>query len=171
MVVDIITVDTTEADIITTMDTDTDLVTTITTGTDTITDSATEHGQDLTDITVIKVNITDIERIDRHSTTTGTIKIQEITNTIKIIINPTIRKRLITGTIPITEAQPTEKTITEAQQIDHLIIDHPPTDLSERNRQEDDKYLVSLSSLKERAYVAIISNIFPTIKPPNVPTM
>ena len=131
--------------IITTRGTDIDLVTTITMGTVTIMDVVTEQHLDVMDITEIEVSITDIERTDQHSTIEAITVTTEIIDITIITIDQTLDKHV---TI-----------ITEVQ--DHVHV----------QEIQDVIRPLNLSSVNERFYPAIISKIFPTISPPNVPTM
>jgi len=131
--------------IITTRGTDIDLVTTITMGTVTIMDVVTEQHLDVMDITEIEVSITDIERTDQHSTIEAITVTTEIIDITIITIDQTLDKHV---TI-----------ITEVQ--DHVHV----------QEIQDVIRPLNLSCVNERFYPAIISKIFPTISPPNVPTM
>lgn len=153
-----------EVDIITTVDTDTDLDTTITMGTDILTDVVTERSLDVTGIIRIRASI--ITVIDITRAIIDTIRTLDIT---KIIL------RTI-GLIQITERQqiPETKRIQETKLIPEIevIPEAKTTELPEQKKLEhtDSSFYLS-SMMRGLNYPAILSKIFPTIKPPNVPTI
>ena len=155
MVEDICMVDIIEVDIIIITDEDIDLDTIITMDTDIIMDDVIEHNQDVMGIIEIKMII---ETVTDTIRTTGTIK--TISTTEIIIVEIEI--------IAITEVilQGTE-IIAAIEVIIIELLDHvQQADNIDNSLRGPNKFEPLINH-----YPAIISKTFPTINPPNVPTM
>jgi len=145
-------VDTIVTDIITIMDTVIEAATIITMGTAIITDAGIEHSPGVMVTIEIKMSTigTEAEETDQQRITTeitvitiiGTIKTGTVTNTTTVTTNEVIRER-----------------ITEREYVIH------------QERVQLDTVRSISSSFEKKSQLAIISNTFPTINPPNVPTI